>query len=128
MKLSEKILSLRKQIDGTRGEIYEIVMGKPFNESMTTDEQLDWCLDFDILFTKYVRLFVEHSDLMNGEKSIERVVRDAIVGYMEDYPNAPNDECERELVDRAKFANEWLEAHGLEKEDLKWSKEEPPCL
>ena len=128
MKLSEKILSLRKQIDGTRGEIYEIVMGKPFNESMTTDEQLDWCLDFDILFTKYVRLFVEHSDLMNGEKSIERVVRDAIVGYMEDYPNAPNDECERELVDRAKFANEWLEAHGLEKDDLKWSKEEPPCL
>lgn len=128
MKLSEKILSLRKQIDEKRGKIYEMVMDRPFHESMTTDEQLDWCSDFDILFYEYVRLSIEHSDLMNREKSIERVVRDAIVGYMEDYPNAPNDDCEMELVDRAEFANEWLESHGLEKEDLKWSKEEPPCL
>ena len=128
MKLSERILNLRKRIDGTRGKIYEMVMDRPFRESMTVDEQLDWCSDYDILFSEYMRLCIEHSDMMNREKSIERIVRDAIVSYMEDYPNAPNSDCEHELIDRAEFANEWLAAHGLETEDLKWSKEEPPCL
>ena len=128
MKLSERILNLRKRIDGTRGKIYEMVMDRPFRESITVDEPLDWCSDYDILFSEYMRLCIEHSDMMNREKSIERIVRDAIVSYMEDYPNAPNSDCEHELIDRAEFANEWLAAHGLETEDLKWSKEEPPCL
>ena len=128
MKLSERILDLRKQIDEKREKIYEMVMGKPFHESMTLDEQLDWCSDYDILFSEYMRLCIEHSDMMNREKSIERIVRDAIVSYMELYTDASNSDCEHELIDRAEFANEWLEAHGLEKEDLKWSKEEPPCL
>lgn len=59
---------------------------------------------------------------------IERIVRDAIVGYVESYPRAPNDDTERELRERAEKANAWLEAHGFAKEPLDWSKEELPCL
>ncbi len=50
--------------------------------------------------------------------AIERTVRDAIVAYDFDYPFAPNEDCERELVERAKTANGWLVAHGYEAEEL----------
>lgn len=60
--------------------------------------------------------------------SIERLVRDAIIDYQEMYAHAPNDDAERELIDRAERGNAWLVAHGYEPERLSWSKEESPCL
>lgn len=41
---------------------------------------------------------------------------------------APNDDAERELVERAKRGNAWLVAHGYEPEKTIWDKEESPCL
>lgn len=37
--------------------------------------------------------------------SLERIVRDAIIDYNGMYPSAPNDDCERELRERAATAN-----------------------
>ena len=58
---------------------------------------------------------------------IERTVRDAIIRYEESYPRAPNDDCERELKDRAAIANKWLKDHGFEEEKVVFDKEEVPC-
>ena len=70
-----------------------------------------------------------HKDSLAAEaKFIERVVRDAIVGYQEAYASAPNDDCERELKERAELANQWLTTHGLTPETINWSKEATPCL
>lgn len=60
--------------------------------------------------------------------SIERLVRDAIIDYQEMFAHAPNDDAERDLIDRAERGNAWLVAHGYEPEQLSWSKEESPCL
>jgi len=62
-----------------------------------------------------------------GDKEIERLVRDAIVGYMFSYPKAPNDDCERELKERAEIGNQWLKERGLEPENVVFDKEEVPC-
>ena len=68
-------------------------------------------------------------DLLKEEsRLIERIVRDAICSYEESFPSAPNDDCERELKERAELANKWLVGHGFEPEKFKWSKEEAPCL
>lgn len=47
---------------------------------------------------------------------IERVIRDAVIDYNESFASAPNDDCERELRERAKAANDWLVAHGYKPE------------
>lgn len=62
-----------------------------------------------------------------GDKEIERLVRDAIVGYVLAYPKAPNDDCERELKERAAIGNKWLAERGLEPESVIFDKEEVPC-
>ena len=61
-------------------------------------------------------------------EKIERIVRDSVVDYNEMYCNAPNDDAEREIAERAETANEWLNAHGMETEPFYYSKEETPCL
>lgn len=61
-------------------------------------------------------------------EKIERIVRDAVVDYNGMYTCAPNDDAEREVVERAETANEWLKAHGMEPEPFYYSKEETPCL
>lgn len=38
------------------------------------------------------------------------------------FPSAPNDDCENELRERAKFANEWLKDHGFEEEKFFFDK------
>ncbi len=58
---------------------------------------------------------------------IERSVRDAIIGYEEAYPMAPNDDCELEVKERAMNANRWLKDHGFEEEKVVFDKEEVPC-
>ena len=50
--------------------------------------------------------------------SIERIVRDAIIDYSEQYVNAPNDDVERELKERAARGNAWLVAHGFAEEKV----------
>ena len=59
-------------------------------------------------------------------EKIERIVRDAVVDYNGMYTCAPNDETEREVVERAETANEWLKSHGMEPEPFHFSKEEVP--
>ena len=66
--------------------------------------------------------------LKEENASIERIVRDAICSYQESFPSAPNDDCERELIERAEKANKWLVDHGFDPEKFTWSKEEAPCL
>ena len=66
--------------------------------------------------------------LKRDAEKIERIVRDAVVDYNGMYTCAPNDEAEREVVERAEIANEWLKAHGMEPEPFYYSKEETPCL
>ena len=56
--------------------------------------------------------------------SIERIVRDAILGYGEMFRIAPNDESEAELKARAETSNIWLERHGFTREEITWTKEE----
>lgn len=51
-----------------------------------------------------------------SDKRIERCVRDAVISYNESFADCPNDDCEEELRQRAKSANEWLVAHGYEPE------------
>lgn len=55
--------------------------------------------------------------------TIERVIRDAIVDYNEMFPNCPNDDCERDLRERARVANEWLKSHGYEEEKFYFAEE-----
>lgn len=62
-----------------------------------------------------------------GDKEIERLVRDAIVEYTLLYPKAPNDDCERELMERAEIGNQWLKERGMDPEDVSFDKEEVPC-
>lgn len=71
------------------------------------------------------RLEIAH---MHDALIIERIVRDAIISYTEQYVNAPNDETEREIQHRAEVANNWLKQHGFDEEPTNWSKEEIPCL
>lgn len=66
--------------------------------------------------------------LNEENESIERIVRDAICSYQESFPRAPNDDCERELIERADKANKWLVEHGFAPERLMFSREEMPCL
>ena len=56
--------------------------------------------------------------------TIERIVRDAILGYGEMFRAAPNDESEAELKARAEAANIWLARHGFAREEIAWTKEE----
>ena len=79
-------------------------------------------LPMDVYIGDVIGLLKEES------AQIERVVRDAIIDYQEMFTNAPNDEAEREVVERAKKGNKWLVDHGFEPEDLYWTKEEAPCL
>ena len=80
--------------------------------------------------TIYIRQLLNRIEAARKRESesIERIVRDAIIDYQDFYPHAPNDEAERDLIDRAKRGNSWLVAHGYEPEKIKWSKEETPCL
>jgi hypothetical protein len=78
------------------------------------------------LLMQYADRIEKASD--NEVKRIERIVRDAIIGYQDLYASAPNDDTERELKERATVANEWLVSHGFEAEKTIWDKEESPCL
>lgn len=74
--------------------------------------------------------FAEKVEEANAAEAseIERVVRDAIIDYSEQFVNAPNDDAERELKERAARGNAWLVAHGFNAEQVIWSKEGTPCL
>jgi len=60
--------------------------------------------------------------------ALQRIVRDAIISYSELYDTAPNDDAERELMERVAIANNWLKQNGFEEEPTNWTKEESPCL
>ena len=57
-------------------------------------------------------------------RSIERLIRDAIVSYDELYKMSPNDDCERELKKRAAIGNKWLNDHGFVDEKVFFDEEE----
>lgn len=75
----------------------------------------------------------EICDRMNREvgildKQMERIVRDAILSYEELYKEAPNDDVEREIYERCAIAQGWLVAHGFERQEVSFDKEESPNL
>lgn len=78
-----------------------------------------------LLSAEEFKFLKERADSSAEEaKKIERIVRDAIIGYVDMFPSAPNNEAEAELKERAEAANSWLVSHGFKPEDLTWSKEE----
>lgn len=56
-------------------------------------------------------------------KVMERIVRDAIVSYLELYSTASGPNIEQEIIERAMTANLWLAAHGFKQETLDFKKE-----
>ena len=75
----------------------------------------------------------EICDRMNREVEIstaqmERIVRDAILSYEELYKEAPNDDVELEIYERCAIAQGWLVAHGFERQEVSFDKEESPNL
>lgn len=106
MKMLEDLRKCSSYRDGYRGKDIPTIYGIPI----------------DVYVGDVIGLLKEENE------SIERIVRDAICSYQESFPSAPNDDCERELIERAERANKWLVDHDFEIESLLWSKEEVPCL
>lgn len=80
-----------------------------------------------------LKIAKEACDRMNREveirdKQMERIVRDAILSYEELYKEAPNDDVEREIYERCAIAQGWLVAHGFERQEVSFDKEESPNL
>ena len=71
--------------------------------------------------SKIVEWFREEC-VRNRNPKLERVIRDAVISYNEMFPYAHNDDCENELSERAKIANEWLKDHGFEEEKFFFDK------
>ena len=91
-----------------------------------TDEERKLCPE-EQTKAEIARLHDKHKI---GDKEIERIVRDAIISYEKLYQIAPNDDCERELKERAAIGNKWLKDHGFEEEAEKAFLSEPcdePC-
>ena len=82
--------------------------------------------DYGIIEPSEIIGLAERLDAANKRESevIERIVRDAIISYVEWFPSAPNDDAEAELKQRAETANAWLVSHGFKPEAVTWSKEE----
>ena len=78
------------------------------------------------LLDEYKDMLRKAAEILEANKRIERVVRDAVVDYNEMYPRAPNDDCEKELVERAGWANDWLKANGFEPEEFYYAKGKEP--
>lgn len=85
------------------------------------------------------RTYVEYADVLSWAKRIEEVakreaagivqiVMDAIVGYENSYPHAPNDEAKEILRRRVKVANDWLDDHGFLRIHVVLDEEDQPCL
>lgn len=68
------------------------------------------------------------AEYMREAHEIERIVRDAIVSYAELYMNAPNDECEKEILERAEVAQKWLESHGFSREKVSFDRNVEECV
>lgn len=78
-----------------------------------------------LLSDEEFRFLKERADAAaEDSKKIERIVRDAIIGYVDMFPSVPNEEAEAELKQRAETANAWLVSHGFKPEEVTWSKEE----
>ena len=119
------------------GVVYKCIDGSKFDDQVKskridarerskmfwTEEEIELCPE-EQTKAEIAKLHDKHKI---GDNEIERLVRDAIVGYMLAYPKAPNDDCERELKERAEIGNQWLKERGLEPEDVVFDKEEVPC-
>ena len=62
------------------------------------------------------------------EELMERIVRDAILSYEQLYKDAPNDDSEREIIERCAIANGWLVSNGFARQAVSFDKEESPNL
>ena len=87
----------------------------------------------DVRHPIVIELTKKVCDRMNREvevrdKQMERIVRDAILSYEELYKEAPNDDVEREIYERCAIAQGWLVAHGFERQEVSFDKEESPNL
>ena len=64
------------------------------------------------------------AEMLEEDAKIEQIIRDAIQSYNEMFQAAPNDDCERELRERAGLANAWLTAHGFSPEPFHYDSEQ----
>ena len=78
--------------------------------------------DCHLADTRIRQMLRQAARIIQADAQIERAVRDAVVSYNEMFPHAPNSDCEREVRERARRANDWLAAHGLEREQF-WYEE-----
>ena len=62
------------------------------------------------------------------EEQMERIVRDAILSYEQLYKDAPNDDSEREIIERCAIATGWLVSNGFARQAVSFDKEESPNL
>lgn len=62
------------------------------------------------------------------DEQMERIIRDAILSYEQLYKDAPNDDAEREIIERCAIANGWLLSHGFARQAVSFDKEESPNL
>lgn len=81
--------------------------------------------DCHLADTRVRQMLRQSARMIDEDSKIERVVRDSVQSYNEMFQSAPNDDCERELRERASLANAWLTAHGFAPEPFRYDAEQP---
>ena len=121
--ISDIIAAKRREADSIEASARgSFKAGEDWDERPFTESDLESALD--LAETKRKEADRLEAALRRDCASIERIVRDAILGYGEMFSTAPNDESEAELKARAETANIWLERHGFTREEITWTKEE----
>ena len=91
---NEHVFTAQEMLDVAENEVY-IIDAATFKDCHLADTRV----------RQMLRLAAR---IIEADSKIERVIRDAVVDYNEMFPSAPNDDCERELRERAGRANAWL--------------------
>ena len=111
MRMSKKLWTAQEMLDVAENEVC-IIDAATFKDCHLSD-------------TRVRQMLRQAARIIEADSKIERVVRDAVQSYNEMFQSAPNDDCERELRERASWANAWLTAHGYEPEPFRYDAEKP---
>ena len=109
--MSKKLWTAQEMLDVAENEVC-IIDAATFKDCHLAD-------------TRVRQMLRQAARIIEADSKIERVIRDAVVNYNEMFPSAPNDDCERELRERASWANAWLTAHGFAPEQFRYDAEQP---
>ena len=108
---NEHVFTAQEMLDVAENEVY-IIDAATFKDCHLAD-------------TRVRQMLRKAARIIEADSKIERVIRDAVVNYNEMFSSAPNDGCERELRERAGWANAWLTAHGFAPEPFHYDAEQP---